>query len=207
MSAMIRFPKFPFVLTLIGLLMACVPPVKQPPTPDRIAMGGDSIVWQSIMFHGDYAGFDTDEKVFPGWRASHAQPRLTQDVATVGASPDVYVFEFGHNYLTFGEAQRNEVIAHAFTPHEDTCVVIVNPHPGPNNAAVINAYRDLVGAIAATRPNTVVVDWSEIAQAHPEYLDEDGVHLETVPWDYDVPPQPSAVAFADMIHEGIANCP
>lgn len=205
--SMIQRMRYLILPLLAFMLFACTPAVKQVPTPNRIAMAGDSVIWQSMLYGGNYDGYDVDQKVYPGWRAVHAQPRVTQDVATVGTSPEVLVIEFGHNYATFGADQRNEVTALAFSPHVNTCVVLVKPHPAPHNTAVINAYRAHVDSIDAARANTVAVDWSPIVQAHPEYLDEDGVHLNVPPWEYGVPDQPAAVAFSDMINAGIATCP
>lgn len=216
MSAMTR--RHTMLISALAALVALIasacepPPPQAPPVPDRVAMAGDSIGWQALLYSGTaniINGYDTTDKLYPGWRAQNAQPRVSQDVQGATTSPDVLVIEFGHNYITWGDAQRNELSALAFTPHPDTCVVLVKPHIAPQNTnkTTLNGYRAHVDAIAATRANTVVVDATSVLGVHPEYLDEDGIHLEVPPWDYGVPDQPSAVAFAQMIAAGVAACP
>lgn len=194
------------LLPLAFVLLACQPVTKASPVPNRVAMAGDSVIWQSMLYGGNYPGYDTEAKVYPGWRATHAQPRVIQDVAGTSTSPDVLVIEFGHNYTQLGPNEQAELFAITFAPHFATCVVWVKPHPAPHNTTVINQVRQAIDDLAAARSHTVTVDWSPIVQANPEFLNEDGVHLNVPEWYYGVPVQAPAVAFSEMVNEGISRC-
>lgn len=210
----------PLALVLLVLLAAaCQPTVKAPPVQGRVAMAGDSIGLQA-MYYGSAghpaAGYDTQSKIGLGWRARDAQPRVTADVAGPTTSPDVLVVEFGHNYRAgLDSAARNEVTAMMFAPADTACVVAVQPYapaflPAGHRQAIAD-YRRHVADLAYLRPHTVTVDWAPIAMAHPEYVDEDGIHLRTTATD---PAQDmlaaadptAAAAFITMIEQGVARC-
>lgn len=217
----------PLALVLAVLLAAaCQPTIKAAPVPGRVAMAGDSIGLQA-MYYGSAghpaAGYDTADKIGLGWRAAHAQPRVTADVANTAASPATLVAEFGHNYRDgLTSAARNEVTALMFSPADTACVVAVLPYapaflPATHRQAITD-YRRLVSDIAVTRPHTVTVDWAPIATAHPEYLDEDGIHLRTpltdpaqdlqaaAVGDVNVTDPTAAAAFITMVEQGVASC-
>lgn len=192
---------------------ACQPAIKATPTPGRTAMAGDSIGLQANFYGGggtDATSWDTDQKIGLGWQAENAQPRVTADVATAGRSPARLVVEFGHNYATgFTTGHRNAVLAMLYSPDPSACVVAVLPYaPSTLSAAhrqAIAQYRQLLATVAELRPHTVLVDWQPIAQAHPDYLAADGVHLNITAAP-DGQPQPAAQAFIAMLGAGLARC-
>jgi len=175
------------------------------PVPQRVAMAGDSVLLTAGYYGGGLRGADADGKIGLGWQAVHAQARVTRDVASPARSPSVLVIAFGQNYgQAFGPAERDQLFTLSFTPHPDACVVLVLPHPGRHwesaHTRNILAVRQTLTTLAAVRPKTVVVDWSPIAQAHPEYIATDGVHLT-------VPQNPrAATAYLDLIWSGVHKC-
>ena len=157
---------------------------KAAPRANRVALAGDSLVVLAAVNGGDTTWADTDGKVGLGWQAEDAQPRLDRDVRGYGTSPEVLVVAFGHNDAAgpggLTDEDRAQLAALVATPHERACVVLVKPHDagaGPARRLGIEAYRAWVDAAAASREDTVVVDWRPIALAHPEYLATDGFHL------------------------------
>lgn len=214
------------LLVMVALVTACQPAIKAAPVPNRVALASDSIGFQA-MYYGSVGTsaetWDTEEKIGLGWKAEHAQPRVTADVAGVTTSPDAFVVEFGHNYgRGFTAANRNAVTQMLFSAHESACVVIVLPYAPGNLSAThrqaIAEYREHVLGIAYVRERTVVRDWGEVVQAHPEYLDEDGIHLKTTST---TPAQDlelaatgqiapvdtnAAGAFVAMMVSGVADC-
>lgn len=218
------------VATLIALSIAatgCEPPaLKMPPVQDRVALASDSIGFQA-MYYGS-AGkpartWDTYRKIGLGWKAEHAQPQVTADVAGVTTSPDVLVVEFGHNYgRGFTQSNRNAVTQMMFSPDPAACVVIVLPYAPDKLSAThrqaIAQYRDHVNGIAYVRPHTAVVDWGEVVAEHPEYLDEDGIHLltpeTTAAQDLELAAtgeiapvnEEAAAAFVDLMQSGVNAC-
>lgn len=90
---------------------------------------------------------------------------------------------WGSDGWTAADLERFRVLIN--TPHPTSCVSLVLPAylmtPGMNTAwatEVDKARADLT-ALAATRPNTMLVDWKPVIDAHPEYMSEDGIHLAT----------------------------
>lgn len=222
-------PRQLLVLSLVLLVLlaaACMPTVKAPPVPGRTAITGDSIGFQALFFGSEgrpaALGWDDDAKVGLGWKAEHAQARVTQDVAGVATSPSRFVVEFGHNYgRGFTDANRNAVTAMMFSAEESACVVAVLPYAPATLSAThrqaIADYREHVVRIAYVREHTVLVDWGEVVQLHPEYLDEDGIHLKTdttAAQDLEAaavglvnPVMPEAAwAFLDVIQSGLDRC-
>lgn len=214
------------LLVMVALVTACQPVIKAVPVPDRVAMASDSIGFQAMFFGTagtSAAGWDTTGKIGLGWKAEHAQPRVTADVAGETTSPDAFVVEFGHNYgRGFTASNRNAVTQMMFSAHESACVVAVLPYApsklSDTHQQAIAQYRELVSEIAYVRSNTVLVDWGEVVQAHPEYLDEDGIHLRTPEttaaqdWELAATGQIAPVdeeaarAFVAMMEQGVASC-
>jgi hypothetical protein len=69
------------------------------------------------------------------------------------------------------------------TVHTNSCVVLVLPYAGSAAnaawAAEINEARTAIATLANERPRTLVADWADVVAEHPEYVDEDGIHLLT----------------------------
>lgn len=216
----------PLVL-LVLVASSCQLIVKANPVHGRTAMTGDSIGLQAMLYGSSgtpAAQWDTAEKIGLGWKASNAQPRVTADVAGDTTSPETLVVEFGHNYgYGFTQADKQSVLSMLFSPADSACVVAVLPVAGANlsqtHRDAIAQYRELVSQVALVRSNTVLVDWGEIVAEHPEYVDEDGVHLKTTQTtpaqdlEYAATGQVAPVyedaarAFIGMIEDGVAQCP
>lgn len=228
-----RLAVIPIMLVVLAIMSACAPQPAPPSTPPavtpvdgRVAVTGDSIYVQAAVYGSEGTaaqGYDTTSKIGLGWRAVHAQPRLTQDTRSSRAAPDVVVIEFGHNYSGgWTRDFENQMLQLTFTPHPTACRVMVLPHyagTNPTHRAAIEGYRNWVDRVVPHLQNVVVIDWRPIAQAHPEYMDSDGVHLltpQTTPaQDLTAaangqvnPTSPSAArAFIDMVMGGVARCP
>lgn len=196
------------VMCIVVLMSAC----KQEPVPDLVAVTGDSVTLQSLLYAENSHGWDTAEKVGLGWRAEHAQPRVDADVRGEETSPEILAIVFGHNYSQgFGNAEAAEVTDMVNAPHEDACVVIVLPHyegSSTTHAQAIEDYRGWMSALGNVRDRTVVVDWRPIVQAHPEYLEPDGVHLPMQAAWYEPTNTmiEAAEAYQAVISGGITQC-
>lgn len=98
------------------------------------------------------------------------------------------------------------------TPSPQACVVVVLPQAGPSAAEVdrLNIWvgRQAMRELAGQRPRTVIVDWADVVDAHPEYLDADGIHLATGRAEPGQLADPDATdAYAAMLWRGVAQCP
>lgn len=178
-------------LSLTGL--AC----KQEPVPGRVALGGDSLSFQAGWYAGLPPEWDINQKVGIGWQAEHVQPQASADVENPELSAAIFVIALGQNDVAtsagrdgFTQEDRDQILALAQTPHDSACVAFVKPWYQPPAGAPVDqthvegiaAYRDLVDLIVASNPTRYrSVDWKPLAQAHPEYLDPDGIHLTTTP--------------------------
>ncbi len=198
-------------LSLVGL--AC----KEEPVPGRVALGGDSLSFQSDYYAGIPAGWDVEGKVGIGWQAEHVQARATQDVEDPAASPEVFVIALGQNDVAtsvgrdgFTQEDRDQILELASTPHDNACVAFVKPwYQPPAGAPVdpdqfvgIGAYRAYIDGLVASNPDRYrSVDWRPLAEAHPEYVDPDGVHLTTT-----VEAGGGVFAYKALLEEAAAAC-
>jgi len=205
----------PTAIAIFALVItACEPAVKAPPVPDRVAMAGDSILWQAALYGGDLHGADLDGKLYPGWEFRQPLPRVIQDVAGAETSPDVLVIALGQNARdVYGSIEWSELTSLAFSPHDDACVVLVKPHIGSSNPTYVDnltRVRNDMQSIANSRPNTPIVDVTDLYTAHPEHLAADGVHLN-VPanwndWILNPISIPAAIDYANLIWSGVEQC-
>lgn len=91
----------------------------------------------------------------------------------------------GGDGWTEGDAEKVRTLVN--TVHSTACVVVVLPGHGSGQGAGANPVwnaeideaRASLAQIAAQRPRTLVIDWQQVIDQHPEYLDEDGIHLPT----------------------------
>ena len=201
-------------IALIGILAAVAAGAcKYQPVPDRVDVAGDSITWLSLSYGGNRQGWDTDA-VGIGWQAEHSEPPVDADVTDPTRSPAILVVALGQNDVAtslsrdgFTQEDRNQLYALYFAPHDTACTAIVLPwyQPTPDNydatqAVGINAYRTWVtDTIAPSSPRIRVVDWGPVAEAHPEYLQADGVHIAEN--------ATAAAAYQAVIQTGIEACP
>lgn len=195
-------------VALLVLGAAC----KKPPVPGRVAVTGDSVIWQSLLYGGDYHGADTDQKVAPGTVASWAIPRVERDVDGYTTSPSVLVVAFGQNYAepnAYGQTQRQDLFRLVYDPADTACVVVVLPDNTRGSTHVDQVRADLT-TLANSRPHSVLVDLTDLFTAHPEYLNADHVHLDVPPYEDWVAaggvPEPEAVAFAELVWSGVERC-
>lgn len=194
-------------LGMVAAVSSVVPQLACQPAPVTIDWIGDS---NTVLMEG--AG--------PGWRAgapagsdlvvdakagavlSTFQPALAARVA--GGRPEILVVAVGTNNarLGWGPADEADFVELLSTPLPSACVVVVlggyGPTLEPATGAAIDAAKVRMRHLAQARPGTVVVDWGPVAEAHPEYLAPDGIHLASA----------AAVdAVADVAWDGVARCP
>lgn len=208
---------------------------KQEPVPGRVAIGGDSLTVQASYWGGGLAGWDDAAKVGVGWQAEHVQPRATLDVEGEATSADVFVVALGQNDAArswardgFTDEDRMQLWSLIGTPADGACVALVKPWYQPPTgqpfdaaqADGIEAYRAWVDqAVAADPQRYRSVDWRPVAEAHPEYIAADGIHLvvpstltmqqldarvevnKTAATEY-----PAAAAYLGLLRAGAAAC-
>lgn len=187
----------------------CDKPVKAPPIPDRVALAGDSVLWQGYLYGGELRGADTS-LVYPGTTALDFVDEATAMVANKTRSPEVLVIAFGqNNWQDYGSAEKSGLMQLAYAPADAACVVFLLPYNGIG-APNIDRYRADAVTLANARPHSTYVDWSIVVKDHPEYLASDHVHLnvpEYQSWlDAGAVPQPAAVAYLDVVWSGVAHC-
>lgn len=194
-------------LTLLPMVRAaCDPPPKASPVPDRVALAGDSVLWQGYLYGGDLRGADTS-MVYPGTTAEDFVDEAQTMVADPARSPYVLVIAFGQNNRNnYGSAERSALMRLSYAPQASACVVFVLPHDGLNSADIRQVRTDMI-ALYESRPNSVVVDWSPVA---PPHLATDHVHLDVPEYnswvDDGAVPDPDAVAYLDLINSGVDQC-
>lgn len=222
-------------VTLVMVTGACELIEKQPPVPGRVAIGGDSLTVQASYWGGGLSGWDETEKIGIGWQAEHVQPRATLDVESPATSADVFVVALGQNDASksagrdgFTNEDKLQLSSLLGTPADGACVAVVEPWYQPpagqpfDGAQMegILAYRTWIEGVVASDPDRYrSVDWRPVAEAHPEYIAADGIHL--------VVPQtmsanqlivavdreqtaaveaPAAVAYLDLLHAAASAC-
>lgn len=168
-------------LILLGAIVIAVTGACQP-VPGTVFIAGDSLTVQTaITADALPQGWDVVSGL--GWQAENVQPLLEQRVNDPARSPETVVIALGQNDAGggtdgFSSADQLQVVALARTPDPAAKVAWVLPwSPGhATRVAGLNAYRSWVITFAQSR-GECVVDWMPLAQAHPEYLDPDMVHL------------------------------
>lgn len=214
---------------------ACDLVVKEPPLPGRVAIGGDSLTVQGSYWGGGLGDWDQTEKIGVGWQAEHVQPQATLDVENPAASPDVFVVALGQNDVArswgrdgFTNEDKLQLASLFGTPADGACVAVVEPWYQPpagqpydgTQMEGILAYRAWVEGVVASDPVRYrSVDWRPVAQAHPEYIADDGIHLVVpqtvsaneliVAVNHDQTAAvevPAAVAYLDLLRAGAAAC-
>lgn len=192
---------------------------KEPPVPGRVAIAGDSLTVLASMHGGGLGDWDDYNKIGIGWQAEHAQVQLDLDVEDPNASPAVLVIALGQNDAArswgrdgFTQQDRDQLARLAETPADGACVAWVKPWYQPPEGQSFDAaqmegilaYRDWVDQQVVMNPVRYrSVDWRPTVEAHPEYLDLDGIHEDV---DTPADPEPAAVAYLDLLHAGAAAC-
>lgn len=191
---------------------------KSEPVPERVAITGDSVTLQAMLYadNGVINDWDSKEKVMLGWRAEHSIDQVQDDVAGEETSPEVLVVAFGHNYWQDFSTERQMVLRDLLqAPHEDACVVAVMPwYTGPNEThlARIEQVRLVLYHQSTLSNNIVLVDWKSIVDANPGYHYFDGVHLpmgEDDTWDWENPSSEmieAGNAYTQVMQDGVDAC-
>lgn len=171
--------------------------VQNPPIPGTVSVLGDSVSQQAFQPNGDGVNVYTanapapdkrDIFVYMGWAVPNVQPHATDMakirwpeklIAAVGLNDATTLW--GSDGWTVDDVSRFRTLIN--TPHVNSCVAIVLPGYGvganPAWAAQIDEARVDLAALATERPHTITVDWQPVINQHPEYIDEDGIHLLT----------------------------
>lgn len=178
------------------------------PRPGYHQIAGDSVTFLA-SFHGSNDVFDhahTDGTVGIGWELSDALPAIQDRVNDPNRSPSVLVLAFGQNEADGGvwdQGEQNTWLQGTYTADDDACVVWVLPHYAGTNLGhkqAIQAMRHGIDVLVDSRNadgmRTLMVDWRPIVQAHPNYLESDGVH----------PTPNGAQAYANLIGSGVHSC-
>lgn len=203
------------LVVAVSLVLApCDAPVKTQPVPGSVALAGDSILWQAILFGQDERAnaANSQKLTAPGWEPKHAQAELRRIVADPALSPETVVIAFGQNMADqYGSQERADLFSLIHTAADSSCVVLVLPHPAKTETWVnLTAVRLDMAAAAAQRPNTVAVDWSDSVYSDPTLLALDRVHINVPPdwfaWATAPYAVPAAQSYLNLIWEGIGEC-
>ena len=174
---------------VLGLLvaltaLACAPA----PTAGTVDVVGDSLTFQAIVWAPGYAtdGLDPSAPAFEasfglGWRIPQVQPWVAEEARHRRA--EVVVIAIGTNDASDGwdsgdHLRFRQLLA---TPSPKACLVVipmaVHPAQSPSMQLRMAAARDDEIAQAEARPRTVIESWQAVADSHPEYFKDDGIHV------------------------------
>jgi len=164
--------------------LACAPP----PTPGTVDVVGDSLTFQAIIAAPGFANDGIDPSAPPfkawfglGWRIPHVQPWVAEEALNRRA--EVIVVAIGTNDASDGwdsgdHLRFQQLLA---TPSPKACLVVipmaVHPAQSPAMQLRMAAARNDEVAQAAARPRTVIESWQAVADSHPEYFKDDGIHI------------------------------
>lgn len=173
------------------------------PSSGRVALVGDSLAWTAGLWNGYYPGYDSDGKMYAGYRASNVISRVRADAASHVTSPMTLVVALGQN--DGGDGLDNIDLGYlnalVDAPYYTSCVVLVKPHYTGTNTVRrqgIADYRAWVDRTVATNPGRVfALDWSPTAAVTPG-IGSDGFHF--------VEGGEAARAYYDMLYSAPAVC-
>jgi hypothetical protein len=168
------------------------------PIPGKVIVVGDSVTQQAFDPDGDGTNSYTtnapaDRNIFAkmGWTTKDVQ--TTVNNYSIFRHPQKLVVAVGLNDAstffsdgwTADDLTRFRTLLN--TPNANTCIALVLPgHAETGSTSWFNSWAaqidearaDLI-TLAAERPRTVIIDWQTVIDEHPEYVDEDGIHLLT----------------------------
>ncbi|MBQ7677293.1 MAG: acetyltransferase [Lachnospiraceae bacterium] len=98
-----------------------------------------------------------------------AGPGIMQDLSVQGLLSDILVVHLGTN----GVSTLNKYQDIVDTAGPDAQIFWVNC-VGPAWAADVNKN---ISAVCANNPNVTLVEWTSVAEGHPNYFGSDGIHL------------------------------
>jgi hypothetical protein len=193
--------------------------LNNPPLPGKVIVVGDSVTQQAFDPNAD--GVNTYTASAPGvvnvgfkqfshmgWDVADVQATMEQHA--VVRWPQKFVVAMGLNDAgtlfsdgwTVDDLNRFRTLIN--TVHPNACVAIVLPGHGATGAtpwfsawaAQIDEARVDLAGLVNERPHTMVFDWQDVINDHPEYVDEDGIHLLTP---YTTPNEDLALAAQDQL--------
>ncbi|MGZ4692283.1 MAG: SGNH/GDSL hydrolase family protein [Acidimicrobiales bacterium] len=198
------------------------PPSSVPTGPVEVKVIGDSLVSQSFQEQHDVLrarGYDVTVAASPGKPMS--DPWIQEEVAEAAADPqlDIVVLATAANdnlanaglAMEVGDRQAlaryRALLRSTLARLGDRCVVLVDARDieadyfAASYATRSNATLDQV---AAARPGTEVVAWSDISRPHTtDWFVADGEHFH----DRNLEPHPAgAAAYARAIADGVDRC-
>jgi Putative Ig domain len=176
------------VFALVALLAGATPPAPAARTPlPHVTLFGDSIA--SAIVEDDPArailtnGLDMDFEVAPCRRIAQDScpyngvrpPTVLDVVKTLGAKlgPTVIV-TLGYNEFEDQYAHNIDVALDAFKAAGVQKVLWLTLRAARHPYVTMN---DALVAAAATHPSLIVVDWNLYSRSHPDWFQDDGIHL------------------------------
>jgi peptidoglycan/LPS O-acetylase OafA/YrhL len=146
------------------------PPIPAGPPPAVSAVGDSIMIDASVSLQRACPG--TEVYAVVGWQAKAVFGEI-QALRAAGHLGNSVVIETGTN----GIVSPKELEAVLASLADRQKVVVVNNHMArpwepPNNA--------MFPAVVRAHPNAVLVDWDTVANAHPDWLSADAVHLKPV---------------------------
>lgn len=176
------------LLALVALLAGATSPAPAAPAPlPHVTVFGDSIAEAIVDDDAARAiltkGLDVDFEVAPCRRIAQDScpyngvrpPTVLDVVKTLGSKigPTVIV-TLGYNEFEDQYAHNIDVALDAFKAAGVTKVLWLTlraaRHPYVN-------MNDMLVASAATHPSLIVVDWNLYSRSHPDWFQDDGLHL------------------------------
>jgi hypothetical protein len=140
-----------------------------PPAGQGVTAIGDSIMVDAAPYlQQSLPGIAMDAQV--GQQLYQVQGQVSQ-LKAEGAVGNRLILELGANG-PYSTAQLDALLD-ALGPMQRTVLVNVRV-PRPWQAEV----NQTIAAVAASRPNTILVDWYDDSAAYPQYFYPDGVHLD-----------------------------
>jgi lysophospholipase L1-like esterase len=216
-----RASRFAAVIAVALLAAACHLPAQ---TPGTIAVLGDSITWGWLMSGGQgdlpdgaFLYADPGATIWQRGFFGEEPPNAVLQDRALAAQADTVVLRYGTNDANPGtgpggweaadEAAWTESIGAEYV-HPDACLVIVLPYVAEHVAfaAEVDQARAFLSGLAATRPNTFVIDWADHVG---DTLSPDGVHQQTMDHpdlEWDVLTPEAYEAFTDSIDAALARC-
>jgi hypothetical protein len=182
--------------------------LNNPPVPGTVIVVGDSVSQQAFDPNADgsftyttSAPPSAKRKVLAhmGWDATDVEGAVSNNATLRWPEKLVVGVGLVDAATLFGDGWTPTDLDHfrtlINTPHTSTCVAIVLPGHGATGdtpwfaawATEIDEARVDLAQLATERPHTMTIDWQTVLDQHPEYVDNDGIHLLTPStWEEDI---------------------
>jgi hypothetical protein len=213
--------RFVAITGLALLAAACHLPAQ---TPGTVAVLGDSITWWWLMSGGQselpadaFLYGDPAATIWQKGFFGEEAPNVVLQNRGLAAQADTVVLRYGTNESNPGtgpgawDAADEAAWAESIGPeyvHSDSCLVIVLPYVAEHVAFApeVDEARAYLASLAATRPNTFVIDW---AHHVGDTLSPDGIHQELMDHpdlEWNVLTPTAYEAFTDSMDAALARC-